>query len=297
LNFQELDEKILSDIKTRDLAPSANLQPVARWLPRQWDVVLTGQLNRRRLFSSFFGLIREQRRREGMTEFWPPLYLLIERRRKELGLRKGELARRCGCINPDKGIGWIDAIGWGRIDHPRARKIMKALPGALEIDQAEFDQALGLTLRQIEEREQKEEAQREAAWRASFKPHAYLTTESKQPSQIVIMGLTGGPDRWLRIILDLDQSSLTFARQAGAIASKTEGVPFFGKVTGFVVSYSPDKAVRFDLEGNPLEALPHAYSPGQASILHHGRQTDAAQYARIIGLSRDLGSPTTLEPI
>jgi transcriptional regulator with XRE-family HTH domain len=227
-----------------------------------------------------------------MTQFWSPLVRLIEQRRKELGLRKGELASRCGCINPAKGIPWIDAIARGQIDHARAQEIMKALPAALDIDQEEFNQALALTLKQNEEREQKEEAERIAAWRASFRPHAYLTTESQQPSQIVIMALTGGPDRWLRINLDLDQSPLTFVGQARKVANKTKGVPFFGRVTGFVVNYSPDEAVRFDLEANPLTVFDRAYSPGQASIMHRGREIDGPQYARIIGLTEARGSPT-----
>ena len=222
-----------------------------------------------------------------MCQFWSPLFLLIEQKRKELGLRKGELASRCGCINPEKGIPWIDAIGRGQIDHPRAREIMKVLPAALEIDQEESNQALALTLKQNQERHQKEESERDAAWRKSFRPHAYLTTEAKQPSQIVIMSLTGGPDRWLKINLDLDldQSPLTFIGQARRVANETMSVPFFGRVTGFVINYSPAEAVRFYLNGNPLAAFHRAYSPGQASIMHHGRQVDGAAYARIIGLS------------
>ena len=209
---------------------------------------------------------------KGISQFWTPVFRLIEQKRKERGLRKGELAIRCGCINPEKGVRWIDAIGRGQLDHPRAREIIRALPAALEIDQKEFDEALTLTLGQIEERRQKEEAEKDAARRTSFKPHAYLTTESRQPSQIVIMGLTGGPDRWLKIHLDVDELTLTFAGQARRIANKTTSVAFFGKVTGFVVNYSPDESVKFDLEGNPLAAFDHAYSPGQSSIIHRGRQ-------------------------
>jgi hypothetical protein len=50
------------------------------------------------------------------------------------------------------------------------------------------------------------------------------------------MGLTGGPDRWLKVNLDLGQSPVTFAGQARMVASKTTGVPFFGRVTGFIVN-------------------------------------------------------------
>ena len=30
-------------------------------------------------------------------------------------------------------------------------------------------------------------------------------------------------------------------------------VPAFGRPTGFIVNYTPDRAVRFDLDGNPGE--------------------------------------------
>ena len=40
----------------------------------------------------------------------------------------------------------------------------------------------------------------------------------------------------------------------------------FGRVTAFVVNYSPDRAVRFDLDGSSLEVLPRAVRPGRAWI-------------------------------
>jgi hypothetical protein len=68
-----------------------------------------------------------------------------------------------------------------------------------------------------------------------------LTTEDSQPSQTVIMGLTGGPDRWLKI--NLAQSPLTFVGLAQRVTRKTVGLPFFGRVTSFVVNFSPDESV------------------------------------------------------
>ncbi len=211
-----------------------------------------------------------------MSQFWPPLFLLIERRRNELGLRKGELAVRCGCINPEKGIRWIDAIGRGQIDHPRAQEILKALPGALVIDQTEFDQALALTHKQIEEREQKEEAERDAALRASFRPHGFFVTKRSVPSQIVICGLCGGPEKFLRIELDLSQSSITFVRQAVEFAKQNPTVPFFGKVQALIVNYSPDFAVRYDLNGSPIETIDQAYAPGRIELLSRGKDVGPA---------------------
>jgi hypothetical protein len=67
--------------------------------------------------------------------------------------------------------------------------------------------------------------------------------------------ITGGPKRWLKIELDLSESSDTFVVQAIAALPRKlhlgrDGrltVPFFGHALGFIVNYSPDQAVRYDL--------------------------------------------------
>jgi hypothetical protein len=215
-------------------------------------------------------------------EFWSPLYRLIEGQRKRLRLTKPELARRCGCQNIHKGICWIDAISKGHIDYPRAKEIMERLPGALEIDQAEFDRALAETQGQIRERTEKEQAQREAEMRARFRPHGFFITEHSVPTQIVMCGLTGGPERWLRIELDLTQSPITFVRQAINVARRNPTVPFFGEVLGVVINYTFDCSVRLDLTGNPIEALDRAYAPGKIELTSRGREVGP-------GLRRALG--------
>jgi hypothetical protein len=39
-----------------------------------------------------------------------------------------------------------------------------------------------------------------------------------------------------------------------------------GRTTGFIVNYTPDSAVRFDLDGNPVEHFDRAYMPGQVEV-------------------------------
>ena len=36
----------------------------------------------------------------------------------------------------------------------------------------------------------------------------------------------------------------------------------FDRVTGFVINYTPDRAVRFDRNASPIEELKHAYRRG-----------------------------------
>ena len=127
---------------------------------------------------------------------------------------------------------------------------------------------------------------RDAAWRAAFKPHAYLLGTHTRPSSITIFGISGGAKRWLNIPLDLEQPPVTFATQALGFVRQTPVVPFFGPTTGFVINYTPDRAVRFGLEGNPVECLPSAYFPGDVTLTLGNRKMAADEFARIAGLRR-----------
>jgi len=118
---------------------------------------------------------------------------------------------------------------------------------------------------------------------ALFIPHGYLIGTEARPSQITIYGLTGGPDRWLKIRLDLSQPPVTFAIQAHAAAKTTPIVPFHGPTTGFIVNHTPTRSVRFDLSGNPIECLPFAYSPGQVEPSVGGPKISAQRFAKLIG--------------
>jgi hypothetical protein len=45
-------------------------------------------------------------------------------------------------------------------------------------------------------------------------------------------------------------------------------VSFWGPTTGFIVNYAPDFAVRFDVNGTPVERLNHAYRPEKVHSHH-----------------------------
>jgi hypothetical protein len=59
----------------------------------------------------------------------------------------------------------------------------------------------------------------------------------------------------------LNGSPVTFAIQAERAAKRVSYAGFYGPIVGFVVNYSPDRAVQFDLDGKPLETLSKAYGP------------------------------------
>ena len=78
---------------------------------------------------------------------------------------------------------------------------------------------------------------------------------------------------------------MTFVQQALIVVRKTPVVPFYGPTIGFVINYSPDRAVRFDLAGNPVVMLDRAYEPGRVTLLIGGKQVSADAFAMIMGLT------------
>lgn len=57
---------------------------------------------------------------------------------------------------------------------------------------------------------------------------------------------------------------MTYVKQV--LRRLPEGIPCFGKTTGFVINYESDKAVQFDRLGNPILVLNSAYVMGSAQI-------------------------------
>ena len=210
-------------------------------------------------------------------DFWSPMFRLIEAKRKKLGLGKAEIVRRCECKNVSKGLRWLEVICSGDTRHARAQEILERLPAALEIDQADFDHALAETQRQVTEQRAKEAAQREAELRARFKPHGIFVTESSVPSQIVMCGLTGGPEKMAKDRTRLEQiPGHLLSNRPLILLGTIRSFPFFGKVQGVVINYSFDLAVRLDLRGNAIELSNRAYTPGEIEILSRGKNVGSA---------------------
>lgn len=195
-----------------------------------------------------------------------PIERLIEERLKLLCLRRSDLARRCGFRNIAKSMRRIEAICKGDLASQGAKMVFDALPIALELDKAVVDAAIQNTSEIISEAIRRSEAAADAARRASFVPHGYLLGTMTRPSSITMYGLSGGPDRWLKIRLDLSRPPLTFAAQARQVVKNTPSVAFHGRTTGFIINYSPDRAVEFDLDANPVACLDRDYAPGNVEI-------------------------------
>jgi len=190
---------------------------------------------------------------------------LIRSRMTELGLSRGEFAKRLGYKNLAKGIRRIDALCDGDIEG--TKQFLDVLPQALQTSAETVKLALDQTVREIELAEKQEAGARDKIWRENFRPHAIILTEQTVPSPIFVAAIIG-VEKLLSIDLDATQGPVSFVRQA--LDRLPEGVPAFGKPIGFVINYSPDQAVRFDSNGQPIAILDKTVRPGTAVLLRLG---------------------------
>jgi hypothetical protein len=195
-----------------------------------------------------------------------PIHRLIETRRASLGIGRGELARQLRIQEDLEGPSTDrERLSW-RPASSGAKRIIDALPAALETSPCEVEKAVKETADIIARARAEDEAKRDAAWRESFVPNAYLVGTASRPSSITIYGMGGGAERWLKIPLDLSQPPVTFAAQALAVVRCTPTVPFFGATKGFIVNFTPHRAVEFDTTGNVIASFDKAYRPGEVEF-------------------------------
>ncbi len=179
---------------------------------------------------------------------------LITSRLVVLGLSQAALFEALGFRSHVKGTALMERLA--KEDLRGVEHLRRPLSAALGVPQAEIDAAIAASRERKWQRE-------DAEWRAEFRPHAVLTTTHRIPQPIFAAALTGS-ERMLFIELPPD---LPVQRWPRAIAaSLPEGVPGFGWVTGFVINYTPDRAVRFDCSANPVEELTKAYRRGSVRM-------------------------------
>ncbi len=103
------------------------------------------------------------------------------------------------------------------------------------------------------------QADQDATYRASFRPHAILITERTVPSQITICGMVKG-DRLRVVTFDDDIPRDTYVQYV--MDRLPDGLPFFGDVTGFAVNHTPDRATIHDRDGRVTQTLDRAFRIG-----------------------------------
>jgi hypothetical protein len=230
-----------------------------------------------------------------------PLAELIQSSLRQLDLTPQELGFRLGYSNPAKAVGRVYALCEGHLDNRKSRAALVRLADALELPAGEVAYVVELTRASLAEQKRianeqlrREVHAKEVARRAAFRPHAVIITERRIASQITFCALAGGPETFLIIPFDLSQPPITFVRQAVAGlprkaplgASGRRYVPFFGEPIGLIINYSPDRALHYDLEGNPIEWLPAAYRVGQIELTLGSRIKSPRTVARVLGIQK-----------
>jgi len=197
---------------------------------------------------------------------------LILERLDALGMKKSELVRRLSYKNISGGINALERMMRDGQPNPF---ILKNLPSALEMDQAEV---LAAVRAETVGRE-RARIDREAN---AFRPHLYVETELDRPAQLMFCALTGGirqkyvdlPAGTFGLGLEEECRRLQpfiadYVRQQ---AGKTD---FFGRILGFVYfrSYyeNPAERICFDLEGRVTNELQPPIHEPQLSVLLESR--------------------------
>ena len=60
-------------------------------------------------------------------------------------------------------------------------------------------------------------------------------------------------------------------------------LPCFGRPVGIIINYTPDWAVRFDLNGKAVESFDAAYRLGEATLSIRGRALSAGELRCLFG--------------
>jgi len=152
---------------------------------------------------------------------------LLDLRIQELGLSRQDFICRLGYQNIAKGERRFRALEAG--DLRLARKRLPAIASALELPHQAIEDAISA---EWAERKRLDDE----AYRLAFRPHAVLRTTRTTPSPIAIAGLINAVKRLYVCFpkdLPVDQYASFVAR------SLPEGVPCYGRVTGFFCQRKP----------------------------------------------------------
>ena len=72
-------------------------------------------------------------------------------------------------------------------------------------------------------------------------------------------------------------------RFAPEVIRRRATLPSFGAATGFIVNFTPDHAVRYDIDGHPVETLGRAKRLGSTSYSISGRPLSTVELDSLFG--------------
>lgn len=192
----------------------------------------------------------------------------IERKRLEAGLGREEFVRKLGYMDISEGLHRYGQFLDGRIDQPY---ILNEIPNVLSISMERIKELYEISRKELEELAQQEEQK----WRDEFVPHGIIDTERSVPSPIFIVAVIGA-DRLKKVDLDLSKDPTTYPSQVMEEISKRVNddgrIICFGKPIGFTINYSLNKAIKYDLAGNPIKEYDRPIRLGRATLSVGGRK-------------------------
>lgn len=190
-----------------------------------------------------------------------PIASLVDARMAALGLSERDLARTLP-FGRSKTIRRLDELRRGR----RLPDLMAALAPVLHVPAAEIEGAMAETRRVVDERASDAMARIDAGAEArhrTTRPHVVWTAERTIPRPIFVAVMIG-PENLLR--LDFPDDLPPGERVAHAAARCPERVLAFGRVLGFAINETPDRATIHARDGTLLGALPEAVRIGQGTL-------------------------------
>ncbi len=176
-------------------------------------------------------------------------------------LSRQDIVQRAGYRNLAKGCRRLDELLTG--DVHAARGLIDRLPTALDVPAEAVHEAVAETARQQREAE-------DAAYRAAFKPRGFIITEHTVPTSITMAAFVGA-DQSLWVDFEPGSTAITYLEQTLRAAKQRSPIPFFGNAIGVIINYSPDEALRFDMQGIPFEILPTAHQGETLSVSIRGQ--------------------------
>ena len=194
-----------------------------------------------------------------------PIVRLIDERCRALGIDETELARRLPFKHTSKTRRRLMELRGGRTNLPH---LIAALPDALEVPPEAVVTAIIETRRLIDEEMDRRIAERdarlEAAWQASFVPHAMWLVERRVPVPIYQVAFAG-TDVFLRHNYPDDLPAAD--RLSHALAAIPDHAGPFGAVLGVALNHTPDAATLYDRKGAFIENRDEAVRAGSAKVV------------------------------
>ncbi len=188
-----------------------------------------------------------------------PIVGFLESNMAAKGLLPKTLVAAAGYTNITKGLRRYEEMLQGNLSH--CETIADGLPGIFGCSPEEVARILDDTRYVVRGR-------RDRDFRLAFTPHVIWACTSTRPSSITFAGMFNVA---ARLRFDPENLDIPAEFSTQAVQARPEGVPLFGRTHGFYVNYSPDVAVLFDKDGEPVQVLDACVRPGYSTASVGGR--------------------------